>query len=180
MPCLPHLPWAWGCWRRGERSPTAAAARKTHAPAAEPQRGGGYGAAAAKQGYEQALSEIKSGRKHSHWMWYIFPQIAGLGTSETSKMYSVKSVAEAKAYLSHSLLGRRLSECAEAVLGIAGRSAYAIFGSPDDKKLQSCATLFACVSPPGSVFERLLDTYFQGERDRATFRLLGIEPDLQR
>ena len=124
--------------------------------------------------YEQALSEVKSGRKRSHWMWYIFPQFDGLGFSATAKRYSIKSVAEAEAYLRHPVLGPRLTECTEAALGIEGRSAYEIFGSPDDVKLRSCATLFAYVSPEGSVFDRLLGRYFQGERDRETHRLLGI------
>lgn len=124
--------------------------------------------------YEQALYEVRSGRKRSHWMWYIFPQLDGLGFSATSRRYSIKSLPEAEAYLSHPILGPRLRECAEAALGVAGRSAYEIFGSPDDMKLRSCATLFACVSPAGSVFERLLDKYFRGESDPSTLRLLGI------
>ena len=106
-------------------------------------------------------------------MWYIFPQIDGLAFSSTSKRYAIKSVAEAKAYLAHSVLGPRLRECAEAVVGVEGRSAAAIFGSPDDLKLRSCATLFAYVSPPGSVFDRLLAKYYGGERDGKTLRLLG-------
>jgi len=123
--------------------------------------------------YAVALSEIKRGRKRSHWMWYIFPQLSGLGFSATSKRYSIKSVEEAVAYLCHPVLGRRLKECVEATLGNEGRSAHEIFGSPDDVKLQSCATLFACVSPNGSIFEQLLHKYFQGERDGNTLRLLG-------
>lgn len=126
--------------------------------------------------YEQALSEITSGQKRTHWMWYIFPQIDGLAFSPTSKRYSIKSVEEAKAYLDHPVLGPRLLECAEAVVRVEGRSATEIFGSPDDLKLRSCATLFACVSPPGSVFDRLLGKYYQGERDGKTLRLLGINP----
>jgi uncharacterized protein (DUF1810 family) len=124
--------------------------------------------------YEQALAEIRSGRKRSHWMWYIFPQIDGLGFSSTSRLYSIKSVAEAEAYLSHPALGPRLVECAEATLHVEGRSAFEIFGSPDEMKLRSCATLFACVAPAGSVFDRLIDKYFQGQRDGKTLRLLGI------
>src|SRR5437762_8769015 len=85
--------------------------------------------------YAQALSEIRSGRKESHWMWYIFPQFDGLGFSSTSKRYAIKSIAEAEAYLSHPVLGPRLMECAEAVLRVEGRSAHEIFGSPDDVKL---------------------------------------------
>jgi uncharacterized protein (DUF1810 family) len=126
--------------------------------------------------YRQALAEIRSGRKRSHWMWYIFPQFDGLGFSSTSRHYSIKSLAEAQAYLAHPVLGPRLKECAEAVLDVKGRSAFEIFGSPDDVKLRSCATLFACVSPKGSVFERLLATYYGGERDGKTLRLLGIAP----
>jgi uncharacterized protein (DUF1810 family) len=126
--------------------------------------------------HERALSEIRSGRKRSHWMWYIFPQIDGLAFSSTSKHYSIKSVEEARAYLDHPILGPRLLECAEAVLRVEGRSAREIFGSPDDLKLRSCATLFACVSPPGSVFDRLLEKYYQGGRDDKTLRLLGNAP----
>ncbi len=123
--------------------------------------------------YERALAEVRSGRKRSHWMWYIFPQLAGLGFSATSRRYAIKSLAEAEAYLNHPVLGPRLRECAEAALQVQGRSAFEVFGSPDDVKLRSCATLFALVSPPGSVFEQLLDKYFQGERDDQTLRLLG-------
>ncbi len=122
--------------------------------------------------YAIALSELKSGRKRSHWMWYIFPQFEGLGFSMTSRRYAIKSLAEARAYLEHPVLGPRLIECAEAVLGVEGRSAHQIFGSPDDMKLKSCATLFARVSPAGSVFERLLDKHFAGERDPKTIGLL--------
>ena len=126
--------------------------------------------------YRQALSEIKSGQKRSHWMWYIFPQIDGLAFSSTSKHYSIKSVGEAKAYLDHPILGARLLECAEAVGCVEGRSATEIFGSPDDLKLRSCATLFACVSSPGSVFDRLLGDCYRGRRDGKTLELLGIDP----
>jgi len=125
--------------------------------------------------YQQALSEIMSGQKRTHWMWYIFPQIDGLAFSSTSKHYSIKSAEEARAYLGHPVLGPRLLECAEAVVGVEGRTAREIFGSPDDLKLRSCATLFACVSPPGSVFDRLLENYFGGGRDGKTLRLLGID-----
>jgi uncharacterized protein (DUF1810 family) len=123
--------------------------------------------------YETALAEIRSGRKKSHWMWYVFPQFEGLGFSWTSREYSIKSVAEAEAYLAHPVLGPRLLECAEAVLAVDGRSAADIFGFPDDLKLRSCATLFASVSPEGSVFHRVIDKYFRGERDEKTVRLMG-------
>jgi uncharacterized protein (DUF1810 family) len=118
--------------------------------------------------YERALSEIRAGQKRSHWMWFIFPQYDGLGLSEISKRYAIKSLAEAEAYLQHPVLGPRLIECIEAALAVEGRSANEIFGAPDDMKLRSCATLFAQVSPPGSVFERVLDKYFEGEPDERT------------
>jgi len=124
---------------------------------------------AQEENYEQALSEIKSGQKRTHWMWYIFPQIDGLAFSLTSKRYAIKSAAEARAYLDQPVLGPRLREGAEAVLHIEGRSAVEIFGSPDDLKLRSCATL-----PPISVFDRLLEKYYRGQRDGKTLQLLGI------
>ena len=129
--------------------------------------------------YQQVLSEIQSGRKRSHWMWYIFPQYDGLGFSWTSKQYAIKSIAEAEAYLSHLVLGPRLVECMEAVIRINGKSAFEIFGSPDDMKLRSCATLFACVSPSGSVFERLLARYYKGVPDSNTLQLLGKGPSAE-
>jgi len=122
---------------------------------------------------ETALAEIRNGRKRSHWMWYVFPQIAGLGFSETSRRYAIRSTAEARAYLAHPLLGPRLIECFEAALGVEDRTAHEIFGSPDDLKFRSCATLFACVAPPGSVFQRVLDKYFGAEGDPRTLELLG-------
>jgi uncharacterized protein (DUF1810 family) len=131
---------------------------------------------AQRDDYEQALSEITSGRKRSHWMWYIFPQLDGLAFSSTSKHYAIKSLDEARAYLDHPVLGPRLLECTEAVVRLEGRTAQDIFGSPDDLKLRSCATLFACVAPPGSVFDRLLTKYYRGRRDDKTLQLLGISP----
>jgi len=122
--------------------------------------------------YASALAEIRSGRKRSHWMWYVFPQLDGLGVSETSRRYAIRSEAEAEAYLRHPILGVRLLEIAEAAAAIEGRSAREVFGSPDDMKLRSCATLFARISPAGSVFERLLARYFDGQPDAATLRLL--------
>ena len=126
--------------------------------------------------YETAISELRRGQKRSHWMWFIFPQYVGLGISATSQRYAIKSVAEAVAYLNDPVLGRRLVECADTVLRIEGCSAQQIFGSPDDLKLKSCATLFAHVSPAGSVFERVLDKYFRGERDSKTLQLMGGPP----
>ena len=129
--------------------------------------------AAQRGSYEHALAEIASGRKRSHWMWYVFPQFAGLGISATSRKYAIASLAEAAAYLRHELLGPRLVACASAALAVEGRSAREIFGSPDDLKLRSSATLFAHVSPEGSVFHRVLDKYFDGEPDDATLRLVA-------
>ncbi|HTU23469.1 MAG TPA: DUF1810 domain-containing protein [Gemmataceae bacterium] len=126
--------------------------------------------------FDSALTEIRGGKKRTHWMWYIFPQLDGLAFSSTSKYYAIKSIDEARAYLEHPVLGARLNQCAEAVLEVEGRSATEIFGSPDDLKLRSCATLFACVSPAGSVFDRLLEKYYGGERDVKTLRLLGLDP----
>ncbi|HXI51752.1 MAG TPA: DUF1810 domain-containing protein [Candidatus Saccharimonadales bacterium] len=123
--------------------------------------------------YARALAEIRGGQKRTHWMWYIFPQLDGLGSSPTSKHYSIKSAEEAKAYLAHPLLGPRLLECAEAALRVEGRSAEEIFGSPDDLKLRSCATLFASVLPPGSLFHRLLEKYYPAGPDPRTLRLLA-------
>ncbi|MEY3296891.1 MAG: hypothetical protein RLZZ597_151 [Cyanobacteriota bacterium] len=123
--------------------------------------------------YAIALAEIRSGYKQSHWMWYIFPQIQGLGFSEMAQTYGITDVVEAQAYLQHPLLGPRLVEITEAVLTLGGLSAYDIFGSPDDLKLRSCCTLFTQVSPPGSVFEQVLTKYFDGQPDAATLRLLS-------
>jgi uncharacterized protein (DUF1810 family) len=128
---------------------------------------------AQESAYERALAEIKAGRKTSHWMWYIFPQFRGLGSSPTSAYFAIQSVEEARAYLAHPVLGARLIACAEAVMGVEGRSAMEIFGSPDDMKLKSSVTLFAAVAEKGSVFERVLERYFGGERDEKTVRLMG-------
>ena len=123
--------------------------------------------------YEQALAEINAGLKRSHWMWFIFPQIDGLGSSPTARHYAIKSRDEARAYLQHPVLGPRLLECAAAVLVIDAKSAREIFGAPDDLKLRSSATLFAAVSPSGSIFARLLDKYFGGEADPRTLGLMS-------
>lgn len=123
--------------------------------------------------YERALAEIRGGRKQSHWMWYIFPQFAGLGASQMTAHYAIRSVEEAQAYLDHPILGPRLVECAEAVVSIEEKSAREVFGSPDDLKLRSSATLFAAVSPATSVFDRLLEKYFHGKRDERTVELMN-------
>jgi len=122
--------------------------------------------------YAGALAEIRSGRKRTHWMWYVFPQAVGLGRSEMSQRHAIRSAAEARAYLEHPVLGPRLLECSEAMLSVERRSAQDILGSPDDRKLRSCATLFASVAAPGSVFERLLLKYFAGTPDARTVEWL--------
>jgi uncharacterized protein (DUF1810 family) len=123
--------------------------------------------------YERALAEIRNGRKRSHWMWYIFPQLDGLGHSSTARFYGIKGVEEAQAFIKHEILGPRLRECAEAVLSVEGKTAEEIFGFPDVLKLRSCATLFSQVCEPGSIFERLLQKYYGGVADEATLRLLN-------
>lgn len=123
--------------------------------------------------YDTALAELKNGRKRSHWMWYIFPQFAGLGYSETSRHYAVQSLEEAHAYLQHPLLGSRLRECAAAVLAVENKSARDIFDRPDDAKLHSSMTLFAQVSEPEGVFYSVLTKYFGGQPDDQTRRLLA-------
>jgi uncharacterized protein (DUF1810 family) len=100
--------------------------------------------------YGRALAEIRSGRKRTHWMWYVFPQLDGLGFSETARRYAIRGLNEARAYLQHPVLGPRLVECTEAVLAVQGRSALEIFGTPDDLKLRSCVTLFAEFGPRGT------------------------------
>lgn len=127
--------------------------------------------------YDRALAELRAGRKRSHWMWYVFPQLEGLGSSSTSVRFAIRSLDEARAYLAHPVLGPRLLDCAEAVLVVEGRSAREILGAPDDMKLRSCATLFACVASAGSVFHRLLARYYGGAQDPRTLRLLGIARD---
>lgn len=132
---------------------------------------------AQEQDYQRALQEIRSGQKRSHWMWYIFPQLTGLGGSAMAQRYAIRNLAEAKAYLQHPVLGPRLIEIAQAVLDVEGRSAHQIFGSPDDLKLHSSATLFAKAAaeaqrPEAAVFDQLIDTYFAGKRDPQTIQRL--------
>jgi len=118
--------------------------------------------------YATALGELTAGRKQSHWMWFIFPQIAGLGFSPMSQRYALHSLAEAQTYLSHPLLGPRLRDCIGAVLTHPDRSAHAIFGSPDDMKFQSCMTLFGRAAPHEDRFRQALDTFFDGREDPNT------------
>lgn len=124
--------------------------------------------------YQTALSEIKNGRKRSHWMWYVFPQIAGLGFSSTSKFYAIKDKAEAKEFLAHPTLGKRLIEISEALLETESKTANQIFGSPDDVKLKSSMTLFGALENADPVFQRVLDEYFDGAKDRRTLELMGV------
>ena len=126
---------------------------------------------AQRDAYEEALAEIRAGRKRSHWMWFVFPQIAGLGHSPTSQHYAIRCLDEARAYLRHPVLGPRLVACAQALLALAGRSAGGIFGSPDDVKLRSSMTLFELAQPEHAVFAAVIDKYFNGVRDEKTIRL---------
>jgi uncharacterized protein (DUF1810 family) len=122
--------------------------------------------------YDDVLAELRGGRKRTHWMWFIFPQIDGLGHSATTRYYAVKSMEEARRYLAHPVLGKRLVECTAAVLAVEGRSISDIFGYPDDMKLMSSMTLFSHAAGPGSVFVRVLDKYFQGEQDARTLQII--------
>lgn len=125
--------------------------------------------------YADALGEIRAGRKQTHWMWFIFPQLEGLGLSSISRHYAIKTREEAHAYVAHPILGPRLTECAEALLGVEGRTVGEIFGAPDDMKLRSSMTLFASVLSPGNVFDQVLQRYFGGEPDGITLKLLAEE-----
>ena len=129
---------------------------------------------AQERDYARAHSELESGYKRSHWMWFVFPQIDGLALSWMSRHYAIKSLAEARAYLEHPILGTRLRECAEVVTNADVSSSEELFGATDALKLRSCATLFACVSPAGSVFHRLLQKYHQGVPDDRSLQLLGL------
>ena len=123
--------------------------------------------------YQEALAELRAGCKRRHWMWFVFPQLAGLGHSATARHYAIADLAEAQAFLAHPLLGARLEECARALLGVRGRTAHDILGSPDDLKLRSSMTLFAEVAGPDSVFQRVLERYYGGEADARTLALLA-------
>jgi len=122
--------------------------------------------------YARALTELRAGKKQSHWMWFIFPQIAGLGHSAMAQMYAIASLDEARVYLAHPLLGTRLRECCEAVMAIEGKTAHQIFGSPDDLKFRSCLTLFARATPDQPLFQDLLEKYYDGEADELTLQKL--------
>ena len=123
----------------------------------------------------EAMAELRAGRKRTHWMWFVFPQLRGLGQSQMAWHFGIASRDEAVAYLAHATLGPRLRECVELVLGVRGRTAHEIFGSPDDLKLLSCLTLFAEAErgQGNGVFDRALRQYFAGQPDQATLELLS-------
>ncbi|WP_158827592.1 DUF1810 domain-containing protein [Mucilaginibacter lacusdianchii] len=127
---------------------------------------------AQERDYDTALSEIKNGRKRSHWMWYIFPQIQGLGLTDTSRYYAINDMAEAEAYLAHPVLGPRLIAISQALLKLPGSNATQVMGSPDDLKLRSSMTLFANVPGADSVFQAVLDKFNNGQQDTRTLQLI--------
>jgi uncharacterized protein (DUF1810 family) len=130
---------------------------------------------AQERDYETALAEIRNGRKHGHWMWYIFPQIAGLGMTDTSKYYAIKDIQEASEYLMDQTLGLRLTNICKALLELETNDAYQIFGSPDDLKLKSSMTLFDAVPATFPVFGQVLDKFYNGEKDERTLELLAVK-----
>ena len=123
--------------------------------------------------YACALAEIRSGRKRSHWMWYIFPQLQGLGFSSTAQYYGIRDLEQAKDYMAHPVLGPRLVEISEALLTLESSNPSAVMGYPDDLKLRSCMTLFELAAPNEPVFGRVLDKFYKGRRDDRTLALLG-------
>lgn len=124
--------------------------------------------------YDTALSEIKNGRKRSHWMWYIFPQIEGLGYSDMAQFYAIRDMEEAKAFLAHPYLGQNLIEISQALLSLDENDPYRVMGYPDDLKLRSSMTLFAAAADEESVFGKVLDKYYNGEPDKTTLRILRL------
>ena len=126
----------------------------------------------ADETYERALGELRAGHKESHWMWFIFPQVAGLGRSATSQHYAISGLPEAEAYLAHPVLGPRLRECAQVLTELSGADADEVLGSVDGQKLRSSMTLFARAAPDEPVFRRVLKQYFAGREDDATLRRL--------
>ena len=123
--------------------------------------------------YSDALKEIKNGKKTTHWIWYVFPQIKGLGKSDTAKWYAIKDLQEAKDYLNNEILSNRLEQICKALLDLDCNDAYKIFGSPDDMKLKSSMTLFEIAAPENKIFKRVLDKYFNGERDQKTIEIIS-------
>ena len=128
---------------------------------------------AQENNFQDAFTEIKNGKKQSHWMWYIFPQIAGLGSSKTSVFYAIKDLHEATLYLQDPVLGERLINISKLLTDIKDKSAHEVFGSPDDLKLRSCMTLFARVKDTHPVFQQVLDQYFGGKMDERTLKLIS-------
>src|SRR5579864_7217727 len=128
---------------------------------------------AQEDSYARAFSEIQQGRKQSHWMWFIFPQIAGLGFSETSRYYALKDLKEADGFLKHSVLGSRLINISCELLKLKTNDAHRVFGSPDDLKLKSCMTLFSMLPEADPVFKTVLQKFFNGEKDIKTLRLIS-------
>lgn len=124
--------------------------------------------------YAAALAEVRRGRKTSHWMWYIFPQIAGLGQSSTARYYSIRDLEEAREYYAHPVLGQRLQEISGALLDLRGSDPVAVFGGIDSMKLKSSMTLFAVAAPDDPLFRQVLDKYYGGEQDVLTLRILGV------
>ena len=124
--------------------------------------------------YAAALAEVRRGRKTSHWMWYIFPQIAGLGQSSTARYYSIRDLEEAREYYAHPVLGQRLREIIGALLALRGSDPVAVFGGIDSMKLKSSMTLFAVAAPDDPLFRQVLDKYYGGEQDALTLRILGV------
>lgn len=122
--------------------------------------------------YDEALKEIKSGRKRSHWMWYVFPQIRGLGFTDTSKYYAIRDLKEAQEYLEHPILGNRLIEISKALLELKTRDAFAVFGSPDEMKLKSSMTLFSLVPKADPIFKEIINAFYDGEKDESTLQLV--------
>lgn len=125
-----------------------------------------------ERSYRTALEEIRSGHKRSHWMWYIFPQIAGLGLSSTSRFYAITDLEEARAYIQHPLLGAHMIEICEALLRLSANNAEDVMGYPDDLKLRSSMTLFAKAVPGAKIFQQVLDKYFDGKMDQKTLERL--------
>lgn len=123
--------------------------------------------------FTTALAEIKNGRKRSHWMWYIFPQLRGLGSSDNAMYYGIQNIDEAEAYINHPVLGQRLMEICLALLQLKSDNANEIFGSPDDLKLRSSMTLFASLPDAYPIFQSVLEKFFNGEPDDKTLRLIG-------
>lgn len=129
---------------------------------------------AQENSYDTALAEIKSGRKQSHWMWFNFPQLKGLGRSSTAEYYAIQNIDEARAYLQHPVLGRRLIQISEALLKLPHSDLTRILGTPDDLKLRSSMTLFAVADPTAEVFSMVLSKFFADERDERTLHLLNV------